>query len=51
MQRFTFEVKAIPVDWGDRGKFQVLVNMGPPHKGGKEWQPTADDSAIIETEP
>jgi len=28
-QQFTFEVKVVPTDWGERARFTLLVNMGP----------------------
>lgn len=49
-QRFTFVVKVTPVDWGDRGDFMVMVNMGP-ESTGVSWRPTAVDRRPLATEP
>jgi hypothetical protein len=49
-QKFTFKVKVITVDWGERAKFKVMVNMGArPTKGS--WKPTATDDREIELMP
>jgi hypothetical protein len=39
-QKVSFAVKAKPVDWGDRGYFAVIVNMGPKTTE-PQWTPTA----------
>ena len=49
-QRFTFVVKVAPVDWGDRGDFMVMVNMGPESRGAS-WRPTAVDRQPLAVEP
>ena len=40
IQKVSFAVKAKPVDWGDRGYFTVIVNMGPKTTEA-QWTPTA----------
>ena len=49
-QRFTFVVKVAPVDWGDRGDFMVMVNMGPESRGDS-WRPTAVHREPLAVEP
>jgi hypothetical protein len=39
-QKVSFAVKAKPVDWGDRGYFAVMVNIGPKTTE-PQWTPTA----------
>jgi hypothetical protein len=39
-QQLRFVVSVVPVDWGDRGDFQVMANVGPATSGGG-WTPTA----------
>jgi hypothetical protein len=45
-QKVSFAVKAKPVDWGDRGYFAVIVNMGPKTTE-PQWTPTALAHKII----
>ena len=40
IQKVSFAVKTKPVDWGDRGYFAVIVNMGPKTTE-PQWTPTA----------
>lgn len=40
IQKVSFVVKATPVDWGNRGYFALLVNMGPKSTE-PQWTPTA----------
>ena len=40
IQKISFAVKTKPVDWGNRGYFAVIVNMGPK-KTEPQWTPTA----------
>jgi hypothetical protein len=44
--RLTFTVKVVPVDWGDRGDFAVMVNIGP-RTDTKQFQPTASVTKAI----
>ena len=44
--RLTFTVKVVPVDWGDRGDFAVMVNIGP-RTDTKQFQPTASVTKVI----
>jgi hypothetical protein len=39
-QRLTFEVTVVPIDWGDRGDFAVVANVGPKTPQPR-WTPTA----------
>ena len=39
-QKVSFAVKAKPVDWGERGYFAVIINMGPKTTEA-QWTPTA----------
>jgi hypothetical protein len=42
----TFKVKVIPVDWGERGRFSVMVNISKtPHE--VPWHPSASDRKEI----
>ena len=50
LQQFTYKVKVVPTDWGDRAKFTAYVNMGPKIQGAK-WEPTASDHLPIEVVP
>ena len=40
IQKISFSVKTKPVDWGNRGYFAVMVNMGPKTTE-PQWTPTA----------
>ena len=40
IQKIKFSVKTKPVDWGNRGYFAVMVNMGPKTTE-PQWTPTA----------
>jgi hypothetical protein len=40
IQKIGFSVKTKPVDWGSRGYFAVMVNMGPKTTE-PQWTPTA----------
>jgi hypothetical protein len=40
IQKVSFAVKAKPVDWGQRGYFAVIINMGPKITEA-QWTPTA----------
>jgi hypothetical protein len=40
IQKISFSVKTKPVDWGNRGYFAVMVNMGPKTTE-TQWTPTA----------
>jgi hypothetical protein len=40
IQKIKFSVKTKPVDWGDRGYFAVIVNVGPKTTE-PQWVPTA----------
>ena len=40
IQKISFSVKTKPVDWGNRGYFAVMVNMGPKATE-TQWTPTA----------
>jgi hypothetical protein len=46
IQKLSFAVKAKPVDWGNRGYFAVIVNMGPKTTE-PQWVPTALAHKII----
>jgi hypothetical protein len=39
-QQLRFVLSVVPVDWGDRGDFQVMANVGPATSGGR-WTPSA----------
>jgi hypothetical protein len=39
-------VKVVPVAWGDRGDFAVMVNIGP-RTDTKQFQPTASVTKVI----
>jgi hypothetical protein len=39
-QRLTFDVTVVPIDWGDRGDFAVIANVGPKAPQPR-WTPTA----------
>jgi hypothetical protein len=39
-QRLTFDVTVVPIDWGDRGDFAVIANVGP-RATQTRWTPTA----------
>jgi hypothetical protein len=39
-QRLTFDVTVVPIDWGDRGDFAVIANVGPRAPQSR-WTPTA----------
>jgi hypothetical protein len=42
----TFKVNVIPVDWGEKGRFSVLVNISKsPHE--VPWKPSASDRKEI----
>src|SRR4029434_7276195 len=41
-QKVSFAVKAKPVDWGDRGYFAVIINMGAKTTEA-QWTPTPLD--------
>lgn len=49
-QQLTFEVTIVPINWGKKGDFKVLVNMGEPDQG-MSWQPTAMDQRTLELAP
>jgi len=49
-QHVTFKVRVVPVDWGDRGDFAVLVNMGP-QSDSNPWKPTASVTKSIQVSP
>jgi hypothetical protein len=40
VQKISFSVKTKPVDWGNRGYFAVMINMGPKTTE-PQWTPTA----------
>jgi hypothetical protein len=40
VQKISFSVKTKPVDWGNRGYFAVMINMGPKTTD-PQWTPTA----------
>ena len=40
IQRLKFSVKTKPVDWGNRGYFAAIVNLGPKTTE-PQWSPTA----------
>ena len=40
IQKIKFSVKAKPVDWGNRGYFAAIVNLGPKITPD-QWTPTA----------
>jgi hypothetical protein len=44
--RLTFTVKVVPVDWGDRDDFAVMVDIGP-RTDTKRFQPTASVTKVI----
>jgi hypothetical protein len=48
--RFSFKVRVIPADWGERAKFAVQVNLGG-EPGGAHWRPTSTAKQAIEVEP
>lgn len=48
--RFSFKVRAVPADWGERAKFAVSVNLGGKPEG-TNWRPTATSRQSIEVEP
>jgi hypothetical protein len=39
-QRVTFDVTVVPIDWGDRGDFAVIANVGTRAPQSR-WTPTA----------
>ena len=40
IQKIKFSVKTKPVDWGNRGYFAAIVNLGPKTTAN-QWTPTA----------
>jgi hypothetical protein len=50
VRQFTFVVTVTPIDWGDRGDFSVMVNMGP-ERSGAQWRSTASDRRALSVEP
>lgn len=48
--RITVKAKVIPVDWGDRGQFSVVVNIGPKREDST-WRPLAFKISGLATAP
>lgn len=49
-QRSSFVAKVVPVDWGVRADFQVMVTVGPKDETAR-WKPTASVKNTIEVTP
>ena len=49
-ERVTFKAKVVPPDWGKRGQFAVVVNIGPKEPGVR-WSPKTHDRRVIEVTP
>lgn len=47
--RITVKASAIPVDWGDRGTFGVILQIGPK-RDASSWQPLANRGIAIPVE-